>query len=77
MRNPGMWNFQFDKNHGALARSWLDSQLLPHFASWFADAKDGKNGSLALKDLGAPVRQYATKSSHTTNQIRPAFKAVP
>ena len=66
MRNPGRWTFQFDRKDGALARSWLNSQLLPHLASWFADAENGENGSLALKDLGAPVRQYATRNSHTT-----------
>ena len=66
MRNPGMWNFQFDRDNGALARSWLDSQLLPHLASWFADAENGENGSLYLQDLGAPVHQYTTRNSHTT-----------
>jgi hypothetical protein len=66
MRNPGMWNFQFDRKDGALARDWIDRQLLPHLASWFADAENGENGSLALTDLGAPVRQYATRNSHTT-----------
>ena len=33
MRNPGMWNFQFDRKNAALARSWLDSQLIPHLAN--------------------------------------------
>ena len=50
----------------ALARSWIDSQLLPHLTIWFVDAENGENGSLALKDLGAPVRQYATRNSRTT-----------
>jgi hypothetical protein len=61
-----MWNFQFDRKDGALARDLLDRQLLPYLANWFADAENGENGSLALADLGAPVRQYATKKSHTT-----------
>ena len=30
------------------------------------DAENGENGSLALQDLGAPVRQYETRNSHTT-----------
>ena len=57
MRNPGMWNFQFDRDNAALARSWIDSQLIPHLASWFEDAENGAHGSLSLQDLGAPVRQ--------------------
>ena len=66
MRNPGMWNFQFTRKHAYLARSWLDSQLLPHLSNWFSDTENGENGSLTLKDLGAPVRQYTTPNSHTT-----------
>ena len=66
MRNPGMWNFQFERDNAALARNWIDSQLIPHLASWFEDAENGVNGSLSLQDLGAPVRQCETRNRHTT-----------
>ena len=66
MQDPGTWNLQFKQTHASLARRWIDTQLIPHLANQFADDENGENDSLVLKDLGAPVRQYATKNSHTT-----------
>ena len=66
MRDPGSWNFQLKRIRAALAWKWINAQLLPHLVAWFADDENGKEGLLALKDLGAPVCQYATKNSHTT-----------
>ena len=30
------------------------------------DDENGKQGSTTLKDMGAPVRKYSTRNSHTT-----------